>query len=124
MPNGQMKKFWRCNQWYDPFHFYSLRFILYKIQNVILILCDIFTLIRWNQKCRSRVYTLGDIVTVLHKYHTHEDIIHRKKRVAKKRTEEDKEFSDIDYLLASNDKKETSEDEDGTIFCVTYEPSN
>lgn len=79
---------------------------------------------RWNQKCRSRVFTLGDVVNVLNMIHTHEDIIHRKKRVAKKRTEDDKDFSDIDYLQTQRDKRETSEDEDGTIFCVTYETNN
>lgn len=84
----------------------------------------VFSSNRWNQKCRSRVYTLGDVVTVLNRFHTHEDVIHRKKRVAKKRGDDDKDFSDIDYLLGPSDKKETSEDEDGTIFCVTYEANH
>lgn len=75
---------------------------------------------RWNQKCRSRVFTLGDVVTVLNKYHTHEDVIHRKKRVAKKRSDDDKDFADVDYLLTSTDKKDASEDEDG-IFCVAFD---
>lgn len=75
---------------------------------------------RWNKKCRARVYTIGDNVTPLNKYHTHEDIIHRKKRVPKKRTDDDKEYSDVDYLVVQGDKKETSEDEDA-IYCVTYD---
>lgn len=44
----------------------------------------LFSLHRWNKKCRARVFTIGDIVTPLNKYHTHEDIIHRKKRVSKR----------------------------------------
>lgn len=39
----------------------------------------------WNKRCRSRVYTIGDLVTPLNKYHTHEDIIKRKKRVSRGR---------------------------------------
>lgn len=39
----------------------------------------------WNQKCRARVYTIDDVITPLNKYHTHEDIVKRKKRVAKKK---------------------------------------
>lgn len=66
------------------------------------------------------MYTVGDVVTPLNKYHTHEEIIHRKKRVAKKREQDDKSYSDVDYLLVPADKKETSEDEDA-IFCVTYD---
>lgn len=38
----------------------------------------------WNERCRARVYTLGDIVTPLNKYHTHDEVIKRKKRVSKK----------------------------------------
>ncbi|XP_017475199.1 PREDICTED: uncharacterized protein LOC108365623 [Rhagoletis zephyria] len=34
----------------------------------------------WNQKCRSRVYTINDIVMPLNRYHTHEEIVRRKKR--------------------------------------------
>lgn len=74
--------------------------------------------VRWNKKCRARVYTIGDNVTPLNKYHTHEDIIHRKKRVAKKRPDDDKDYSDVDYLLVQGDRKETSEDEDA-IYCVS-----
>ena len=65
LPTGEMKKLWRCNQW-------------------------------WNQKCRSRVYTINDTVTTLNKYHTHEDIIKRKKRVSKKIKEEENSFS-VDF---------------------------
>lgn len=39
----------------------------------------------WNKRCRARVYTIGDLVTPLNKYHTHEDIIKRKKRVSRGR---------------------------------------
>lgn len=67
------------------------------------------------------MYTVGDLVTPLNKYHTHEEIIHRKKRVTKKRQPDDKDYSDVDYLLVQTDKKETSEDEDAAIFCVTYD---
>lgn len=38
----------------------------------------------WNKRCRARVYTVNEIVTPLNKYHTHEDIIRRKKRVSRK----------------------------------------
>lgn len=79
-----------------------------------------FILCRWNKKCRARVYTVGDVVTPLQKFHTHEEIIHRKKRVAKKRQADDKDYSDVDYLLLQTDKKETSEDEDA-IYCVNYD---
>lgn len=68
------------------------------------------------------MYTVGETVTPLNKYHTHEDIIHRKKRVAKKRHDDDKEYSDVDYLLLHGDKKDaTSEDEDAAIYCVSYD---
>lgn len=73
---------------------------------------------RWNKKCRSRVYTVGDIVTPLNKYHTHEEIIHRKKRVTKKK--DLLENDEADYILVQPDKKETSEDEDSSIY-VAYQ---
>lgn len=41
----------------------------------------------WNRRCRARVFTIGDAITPLNKYHTHEDIIRRKKRIVKKKTE-------------------------------------
>lgn len=76
---------------------------------------------RWNKKCRARVFTLADTVTILQKFHTHEEIIHRKKRVVKKRPDEDKEYADVDYLLVA-DKKDNSEAEDeDPIFCVSYD---
>lgn len=37
----------------------------------------------WNEKCRSRVYTVNNTVTPLNRFHTHEDIIKRKKRSKK-----------------------------------------
>ncbi|XP_059219145.1 uncharacterized protein LOC131995132, partial [Stomoxys calcitrans] len=37
----------------------------------------------WNQKCRSRVCTINDMVLPLNRYHTHEEIVRRKKRVRK-----------------------------------------
>ncbi|KAI9584960.1 hypothetical protein GQX74_006855 [Glossina fuscipes] len=37
----------------------------------------------WNQKCRSRVCTINDMVIPLNRYHTHEEIVKRKKRVRK-----------------------------------------
>lgn len=128
MPNGQMKKFWRCNQWcvFEPISMKnSLNLVnFYCVIIFLLHLLFSHTNNRWNQKCRSRVFTIGDVVTVLNKYHTHEDVIHRKKRVAKKRSDDDKDFSDIDYLLMQSDKKETSEDEDGSIFCVYETTTN
>lgn len=39
----------------------------------------------WNQKCRARVYTIGNVITPLNRYHTHSDIIKRKRRVTKKK---------------------------------------
>lgn len=69
------------------------------------------------------MYTIGDKVTPLQKYHTHEDIIHRKKRVSKKQRHEgqdddtDKDYADVDYLLVTSDKKDNSGDEDA-IVCV------
>ncbi|XP_037945159.1 uncharacterized protein LOC119677746, partial [Teleopsis dalmanni] len=37
----------------------------------------------WNQKCRSRVFTINDTVIPLQRYHTHEEIVKRKKRARK-----------------------------------------
>lgn len=73
---------------------------------------------RWNKKCRSRVFTVGDIITPLNKFHTHEEIIHRKKRVTKKKNL----FANVeaDYILEQSDKKETSDDEDSSIY-VAYQ---
>lgn len=56
LPNGDVKKLWRCNQW-------------------------------WNKRCRARVYTVNNVVSTLNKYHTHEEIIKRKKRVSKPKKE-------------------------------------
>lgn len=39
----------------------------------------------WNQKCRARVYTIENVITPLNRYHTHSDIIKRKRRVTKKK---------------------------------------
>lgn len=66
------------------------------------------------------MYTINNDVTPLNKYHTHEDIIHRKKRVTKKRKGDDKNYGDVDYLVVSTEKKDNSEDEDA-IFCVAYD---
>lgn len=38
----------------------------------------------WNKRCRARVFTIGGTVTPLNKYHTHQEIIKRKKREARK----------------------------------------
>lgn len=65
------------------------------------------------------MYTIGDTVTPLNKYHTHEEIIYRKKRVAKKQGKDDKDYIDVDYLLVSGEKKDASEDEEG-IFGENY----
>lgn len=78
---------------------------------------------RWNKKCRSRVFTIGDTVTPLNKYHTHEDIIHRKKRVARKKQEmkmiNDTENEDVEFYLMQ-DKKDASEDDASEIY-VAYD---
>lgn len=83
------------------------------------------TAIRWNNKCRARVYTIGDRVTPLNKYHTHEDIIHRKKRVSKKisaPTAADELSNDEDDPLDDLDKLEKDIcDDDGTELYVSYD---
>lgn len=71
LPSGDLKKLWRCNQW-------------------------------WNKKCRARVYTVNDHITPLNKYHTHEDIIKRKKRVSRK-IKEDK----TDLMLVYGESAQT-----------------
>lgn len=38
----------------------------------------------WNEKCRARVYTVGDRITPLNKFHTHSHVINRKPRKSKK----------------------------------------
>lgn len=63
------------------------------------------------------MFTIGDKVTPLNEFHTHTDIIHRKKRVAKKRSDDDKEYSEVDYLVVTSEKKGTSEDEEVT-YCL------
>lgn len=72
----------------------------------------------WNQKCRARVYTIDDVITPLNKYHTHEDIVKRKKRVAKKRDAKNQrpnenvvtnESDEVHfYIVTDNEKKEQS----------------
>lgn len=84
---------------------------------------------RWNKKCRARVYTIDGIITTLNKYHTHEDIIYRKKRVSKKlksssSKDEEQSNEDVDYLIVQTDKKDqnASEEElDETAIYVTYD---
>ncbi|XP_017844608.1 uncharacterized protein LOC108601221 [Drosophila busckii] len=46
----------------------------------------------WNQKCRSRVFTINDIVCPLNRFHTHEEIVRRKKRVRRAPPAESKPF--------------------------------
>lgn len=126
MPTNQLKRFWRCNQWCANLFKHWNHF---GISNNWLLFCthilfDFSLLNRWNQKCRARVFTLGDVITPLQENHTHSDVIHRKKRVAKKRTDDDKDFSDVDFLLVPSDKKDQSEDEEGAIYCVTYDTTN
>lgn len=80
-------------------------------------------------KCRARVYTIGGIITTLNKYHTHEEIIYRKKRVSKKlktssSKDEEQSNEDVDYLIVQTDKKDqnASEEElDETAIYVTYD---
>lgn len=91
LTNGQFKRLWRCNQW-------------------------------WNKKCRARVYTIENRVTPLNKYHTHQEIIHRKKRVSKKRSQspqDSKKYTEMDYLNEI-DKKDASDDEETAIY-VAYD---
>lgn len=90
LPNGEIKKLWRCNQW-------------------------------WNKRCRARVFTINNIVSILNKYHTHEEIIKRKKRVAKKKDKSNQQLIDqndqtgVIYLF--DEKKEnTSLDEQFVNF--------
>ena len=71
------------------------------------------------------MFTIAETVTILQKFHTHEEIIHRKKRVVKKRQDDDKEYADVDYLLVA-DKKDNSEaeiegEDEDPIFCVSYD---
>lgn len=85
--------------------------------------------IRWNNKCRARVFTIGDRVTPLNKYHTHEDIIHRKKRVSKKISAPtaDDELSNYDDDPLSKDEDDLDKlekdicDDDGTELYVSYD---
>lgn len=92
LPDGQVKKLWRCNQW-------------------------------WNKRCRARVYTIDDTVTTLNKYHTHEDIIRRKKRIAKKKISSPieststagEEVSHFFIIEASNKKRPDDEDGAGNL---------
>lgn len=77
----------------------------------------------WNKKCRARVYTIRDIVTPLNKFHTHADIIRRKKRIAKKKvlepiesppTTAGEEVSHF-FIIKTSDKDTTVEDDDATF---------
>lgn len=58
------------------------------------------------------------MITPLQELHTHEEIIHRKKRVAKKNAKFDKDEKHyyVDYLLVSEEKKGTSDDEDAIFY--------
>ena len=38
----------------------------------------------WSEKCRARIYTIGDLVFPMKKEHTHQDIIIRKQRADRK----------------------------------------
>lgn len=38
----------------------------------------------WNEKCRARVFTIEDRITPLNQFHTHSQIINRKRRVTNK----------------------------------------
>lgn len=111
LPTGQSKRLWRCNQWCDIFSSFNLcRLIIWGLWFNWWHL----SYYRWNKKCRARVYTIGDVITPLQRLHTHEEVIHRKKRVTKKNTKNDKDEKHyyVDYLLVSEDKKETSDDEE------------
>lgn len=65
----------------------------------------------WGKRCRARVYTIGDIVTPLNKYHTHEDIIKRKKRVARKKATTLAD-DQVQFFIVQSDKKDASEEEE------------
>lgn len=91
LPDGEVKKLWRCNQW-------------------------------WNKRCRARVYTIRGVVTPLNKYHTHEEIIRRKKRIAKKKAiapiapmPATGEGVSHFFIIESSNKKRT-DDVDDTAF--------
>lgn len=77
LPNGDEKRLWRCNQW-------------------------------WNNKCRARVFTINDRVHILNRFHTHEEIIKRKKRVAKKKVKPEEE---VFYIVEKKDGEETPMEE-------------
>lgn len=73
----------------------------------------------WNKRCRARVYTIRDIVTPLNKYHTHEDIIRRKKRIAKKKIVVPIESPAAPgegvshfFIIEASNKKNSAEDEE------------
>lgn len=89
LANGQVKKLWRCNQW-------------------------------WNKRCRARVYTINNVVSTLNKFHTHEEIIRRKKRVAKKKEKTDEidtgDHPGVFYIVEAADKKDTSLEEQFVNF--------
>lgn len=55
----------------------------------------------WNQKCRSRVCTINDLVIPLNRYHTHEEIVRRKKRVRKNITSDKKTVTSEPHNRAS-----------------------
>lgn len=64
----------------------------------------------WNQKCRSRVYTVNNVITPLNSQHTHVDIVRRKKRVRKQKNivEENLEVENIPaYELVPHDELES-----------------
>lgn len=69
----------------------------------------------WNQKCRSRVFTVNNVITPLNSQHTHVDIVRRKKRVRKQKimVEEHLEVENMAaYELVPHDEMETECDAD------------
>lgn len=63
------------------------------------------------------MYTIGDTVTPLNKYHTHEEIIHRKKRVTKKSIpcDDDQRSEDGEFFTVSI-KKDMIEDDESELY--------
>lgn len=70
----------------------------------------------WNQKCRSRVYTVNNIITPLNSQHTHVDIVRRKKRVRKQKINMIEEHLEVENMpgfeLVAHDEMETECDAD------------
>ncbi|XP_052567428.1 uncharacterized protein LOC128093746 [Culex pipiens pallens] len=75
----------------------------------------------WNQKCRARVYTIGNVITPLNRYHTHSDIVKRKRRVTKKKVAPVSFISAEDAIGSSGDSAGKVMDEEVAEYVVNIE---